>query len=223
MPRQWEIMPVSCKKKCSPSGVTVLYLKTSIMIALIYGSFSQSSNVGSLSFSVTRSMSSCARCMTDGWSDIRGKKERRVQLVFVAEEVNLTWRRKKKKWKSHRVRSSAVHNCSTIHDELFLLLSFIRRERGLGGNIVEGGGDETRESSTIILSELREIGRNQLAARARGERGQRTIFCLVRMKGSTLHAVKTFLISSKVLLKPESDKKVGQFFTIYLSVICVVA
>ena len=82
------------KKRCSPSGVTVLYLKTSKMIALIYGSLSQSSNVGSLSLSVTRSMSSCARCMTDGWSDIRAKKERRVQLVFVAEEVNATWRRK---------------------------------------------------------------------------------------------------------------------------------
>ena len=85
--------PRSCKK-CSPRGVTVLYLKTSKMIALIYGSLSRSSNVGSLSLSVTQSMSSCARCMTSGWSEIRAKKERKVQLVFVAGEVNLTGRRK---------------------------------------------------------------------------------------------------------------------------------
>lgn len=38
------------------------------------------------------------------------------------------------------------------------------------------------------------------------------------MKGSTLHAVKACLIPSTVFCKPESDKKVGQFFTIYLSV-----
>ena len=97
--------------------------------------------------------------MTCGWSDIRAKKERKVQLVFV---VGGQFNGKKKKWKSHRVRSSAVHNRCAIHDELFLLLSFIRRERSLGGNIVEGGGDETRDGSTVILSELRGIS-SQLA------------------------------------------------------------
>ena len=72
-------------ERCLPSGVTQLYLKTSKMIALMYGSLSQSPSVGNLSPSVTWSISSCARCMTDGCSDIRAKKVRRVELVLVAE------------------------------------------------------------------------------------------------------------------------------------------
>ena len=46
-----------------------------------------------------------------------------------------------------------------------------------------------------------------------------TIYCFVRIKGSILHALKTFLILSRVLSSPESDKKVGQLLTVNIGVI----
>jgi len=60
--------------------------------------------------------------------------------------------------KAHGVCSSTIHDRCTVHDELFLLLGLIKRERSVGSNIIEGCGDITRSCCPVILAELKGTG-----------------------------------------------------------------